>query len=100
MLLEGQGHFTLEHAGADMLHKEVILLELGVPQLHLLLLEPLTHGQLSLDIFNGALLSVSKVHRVLVLFSLRIDRLVKEVSQAIQVVKLRLEGIDGRVIFS
>ena len=59
------------------MHKEVVLPELGVSELHLLLLEPLTHGELRLHIFNGAFLTVSEVHGVQIFHSLRQNGLVQ-----------------------
>jgi len=59
------------------MHKEVVLPELGVSELHLLLLEPLTHGELRLHIFNGAFLAISEVHGVQIFHSLGQDGLVQ-----------------------
>ena len=53
-----------------MLHKEVILFDFGVSQLHLLLLIPLTHGKFGLDILNGAFLAICKVDSVQILDTL------------------------------
>ena len=77
LFLEGQGHLPLQHPGANMLHKEIVLFEFGVSQLHFLFLQPLPHGQLSLHVFNSAFLPICEVYRVQILFFLRLYGLVQ-----------------------
>lgn len=67
------------------MHKEVVMLNLRMPQLHLLLLKPLSHGQLGFDIFDGPLLPVREVHRFQVSLSLSKDRFVEQISEAIEI---------------
>ena len=77
LFLKGQGHFPLKHAGPNMLHKEIVLFEFGVSQLHFLFLQPLPHGQLGFHIFNGAFLPICEVNCVQILFFLRLYGLVQ-----------------------
>ena len=88
LLLQRERCLSLQHAGANIVHKEVVVLNLRMPQLHLLLLKPLSHGQLGFDIFDGPLLPVREVNRIQVSLSLSKDRFIKQISEAIEICKL------------
>ena len=61
------------------MHKEVVMLNLRMSQLHLLLLKPFSRGQLCFDIFDGPLLPIREVHRLQVSLSLSKDSIIKQI---------------------
>ena len=65
------------------MHKEVVMLNFRMPQLHLLLLKPLSHGQLGFNIFYSPLLPVREIYRFQVSLSLGQDCIIKQISEAI-----------------
>ena len=80
LLLQRERIFPLQHTGADIVHEESVMFDLGMSQFHLLLLKPLSHGQLSFNIFYCPLLPIREVHCFQVSLFLSKDSIIKQIS--------------------